>query len=226
MKLTEARLRAFIRGVIRESMDYDPMYHEQLLTLKLSAYVLPYLKKAFPGVVENWDVQSKEITLSASTNESEARALRDHLSDHSKLIDNQVKSFLQNFCFEKPRMLGGSLVIRFSEPTWKIGQRVEVYGIEGDNKLQASSEGEAWDNTGIWYGSRGSHPGFEVIIDDYNPDTGYTLVATEDSESKLYGVSEHNIREVGSGPDFRMSRGYEQDLEDWVKNNPYRGDED
>ena len=73
---------------------------------------------------------------------------------------------------------------------------------------------------------RGSHPGFEVIIDDYNPDTGYTLVATEDSESKLYGVSEHNIREVGSGPDFRMSRGYEQDLEDWVKNNPYRGDED
>ena len=108
---------------------------------------------------------------------------------------------------------------------FKIGQRVEVHSIEDDDKLQASSEGKAWDNAGIWYGSRGSHPGFEVIVDDYSPGAGYTLVDTEDLESKLYGVSEDNIREVGNGPDYRMSRSYEQDLEDWSRNNPYE-DED
>jgi len=226
MKLTEARLRAFIRGVIRESMDYDPMYHEQMLTLKLSAYVLPYLQKAFPGVVENWDVQSKEIILNASTSESEARALRDHLSDHSKVIDKQVKSFLQSFCFEKPQMSGGALVIRFSEPTWKVGQRVEVHSIEGDDELEAASTGESWDNAGIWWGDRGSHGGFEVIVVDYDPEKGYSLVDPDDPQSMLHLVPEDNLRKVGSGPDYRMSRSYEQDLEDWARNNPYRGDED
>ena len=176
--------------------------------------------KDFKLLVESWRSFLKDDVVKESMDD-------EYYSDYSE-IDRQEDDYDMEQRMA-PYEEDDDITMDAEEPVnqkFKIGQRVEVHSIEGDDKLQASSEGEAWDNAGIWYGSSGSYGGFEVIVDDYSPSTGYTLVDTEDSESKLYGVSEDNIREVGSGPDYRMSRSYEQDLEDWARNNPYRGDED
>ena len=173
--------------------------------------------KNFKLLVENWRKFLKDGVIQESMDD-------EFESDYSE-IDRQEDDYDMEQRME-PYAEDDDTKMDAGEPVnqmFKIGQRVEVHSIEGDDKLQASSEGEAWDNAGIWYGSSGPYRGFEVIVDDYSPDTGYTLVDTEDSESKLYGVSEDNIREVGSGPDYRMSRSYEQDLEDWARNNPYTG---
>ena len=179
-------------------------------------------RSEFNLLVENWRKFLKNGVIQESMDEIE--------SDYSE-IDRQEDDYDMEQRMEPyEHVEDDDTTMDAEEPvnrTFEIGKTVEVFNLKDYNNRNndrlfddSVAIGDAWENAGIFF----TNDGMDVVVDKYVPGEGYTLRDSEDEESILIGIPKENIREIGSGPDYRMSRSYQDDLDDWASRNPYKGE--
>lgn len=177
-------------------------------------------RSEFNLLVENWRKFLKDGVIQESMDEIE--------SDYSE-IDRQEDDYDMEQRMEPyEHVEDDDTTMDAEEPVnqkFETGQKVEVFNLNDYNnrnndRLLDDSVGDAWENAGIFF----TDDGMDVEVVKYVPGEGYTLRDSEDSGSLLFGIPEENIREIGSAPDYEMSRSYQDDLDDWASRNPYKGE--